>query len=74
MLMISWDSTDLKDTLEAAFDESANWGDGKMNIKTQVMRKSRKNEVEHATIDHQGVTLTADFLGVIVDRDLIELD
>ena len=49
-----------------------------MNVrKTQAMflgRRGRKNEVEHASLIHQGVTLTAEpkvkFLGVIVDKDL----
>ena len=50
----------------------------KMNVrKIQAMflgRRGRKNEVEHASLTHQGVTLTAEpkvkFLGVIVDKDL----
>ena len=49
-----------------------------MNVKkTQVMflgRRSRRKEVEHALLIHQGVTLTPEpkvkFLGVIVDKDL----
>ena len=37
-------------------------------------RRGRRNEVEHASLTHQGVTLTTEskvkFLGVIVDKDL----
>ena len=37
-------------------------------------RRSRRKEVEHVLLVHQGVTLTAEpkvmFLGVIVDKDL----
>ena len=77
----SKDSTKLKNTLESALDEVANWVGGNgltMNIKkTQVMflgRKGRKKEVKNASINHQGVTLMAEphikVLGVTVDRDL----
>ena len=77
----SRDSAELKDTLESALDGVASWVDNnrlKMNVKkTQVMflgRRSRRKEVEHALLVHQGVTLTAEpkvkFLGVIVDKDL----
>ena len=77
------DGAKLKDTLESALDGVASWVDNnglKMNVKkTQVMflgRRSRRKEVEHALLIHQGATLTAEskvkFLGVIpvVDKDL----
>ena len=60
----SRNSTKLKDTLESALDGVASWVDNnglKMNVrKTQAMflgRRGRKNEVEHALLTYQGVTL-----------------
>ena len=77
----SRNSTELKDSLESALDGVASWVNNnglKMNVrKTQAMflgRRGRRNEVEHASLTHQGVTLTTEpkvkFLGVIVDKDL----
>ena len=57
----SRNSTELKDTLESALDGVASWVGLKMNVrKTQPMflgRRGRKNEVEHALLTYQGVTL-----------------
>ena len=57
----SRNSTELKDTLKSALDGVASWVGLKMNVrKTQAMflgRRGRKNEVEHALLTYQGVTL-----------------
>ena len=61
------DSAELKGTLESALGGVASWVDNNgltINVKKiQVMflgRRSRRKEVEHASLVYQGVTITAE--------------